>query len=102
MAIVRQNDKRSGITYVYESTSYWGTRRSSRAALIGSLLAVLTPKLARWFPLKVGERDVASQRTKPLYSEKEARCRQFTPSGFSMALPTSLTRLERLQVLLLI
>lgn len=24
MAIVRQNDKRSGITYVYESTSYWG------------------------------------------------------------------------------
>ena len=42
-----------------------GIRRSSRAALIGSLLAVLTPKLARWFPLKVEERDVASQRTKP-------------------------------------
>lgn len=60
-----------------------GTRRSSRAALIGSLLVVLTPKLARWFPLKVEERDVASQRIKPLYLEKEARCRQFTPSGFT-------------------
>lgn len=60
-----------------------GTRRSSRAAFIGSLLVVLTPKLARWFPLKVEERDVASQRIKPLYSEKEARCRQFTPSGFT-------------------
>lgn len=101
MAIVRQNDKRSGITYVYESTSYWDKEKQqsrSHRKLIGRL----DPETGKVVPLKVGERDVASQRTKPLCPEKEARCRQFIPSGFSMALPTSLTRLERLPVLLLI
>lgn len=40
MAIVRQNDKRSGITYVYESTSYWDKEKQqsrSHRKLIGRL-----------------------------------------------------------------
>ena len=40
MAIIKQHDKRSGITYVYESTSYWdkekGMSRAKRK-LIGRL-----------------------------------------------------------------
>jgi len=40
MAIIKQHDKRSGITYVYESTSYWdkekGMSRAKRK-LIGKL-----------------------------------------------------------------
>lgn len=40
MAIVRQNDKRSGITDVYESTSYWDKEKQqsrSHRKLIGRL-----------------------------------------------------------------
>lgn len=40
MAIVRQHDKRSGITYVYESTSYWDKEKQqsrSHRKLIGRL-----------------------------------------------------------------
>ena len=40
MAIIKQHDKRSGITYVYESKSYWDKeKKTSRAkrTLIGRL-----------------------------------------------------------------
>ena len=40
MALVRQHDKRSGITYVYESTSYWDKEKQqsrSHRKLIGRL-----------------------------------------------------------------
>ena len=40
MAIVKQLDKRSGITYVYESTSYWDKEKQqprSKRKLIGRL-----------------------------------------------------------------
>ena len=40
MAIIKQLDKRSGITYVYESTSYWDKEKQqprSKRKLIGRL-----------------------------------------------------------------
>lgn len=40
MAIIKQLDKRSGITYVYESTSYWDREKQqprSKRKLIGRL-----------------------------------------------------------------
>ncbi|SEA41282.1 hypothetical protein SAMN04515656_109113, partial [Eubacterium aggregans] len=40
MSIVHQHDKRSGITYVYESTSYWDKEKKqgrSHRKLIGRL-----------------------------------------------------------------
>ena len=40
MAIIKQHDKRSGITYVYESTSYWDREKKqprSKRKLIGKL-----------------------------------------------------------------
>lgn len=40
MAIIRQHDKRSGITYVYESSSYWDKEKKMTRAkrkLIGRL-----------------------------------------------------------------
>ena len=40
MAIIHQKDKRSGITYVYESVSYWDKEKKqsrSRRKLIGRL-----------------------------------------------------------------
>lgn len=40
MAIIKQLDKRSGITYVYESTSYWDKEKQqprSRRKLIGKI-----------------------------------------------------------------
>lgn len=104
MAIVRQHDKRSGITYVYESTSYWDKEKQqsrSHRKLIGRL----DPETGKVVPTKGWGKRRGQSKDKasaPLRPEKEAPCRQFIPSGFSMALPISLTRLERLQVLLLI
>ena len=40
MAIIKQRDKRSGITYVYESVSYWDKEKKqprSKRTLIGRL-----------------------------------------------------------------
>ena len=40
MAIIKQRDKRSGITYVYESVSYWDREKKqprSKRTLIGRL-----------------------------------------------------------------
>ena len=40
MAMIKQFDKRSGITYVYESTSYWDREKKqprSKRKLIGKL-----------------------------------------------------------------
>lgn len=40
MAIIKQHDKRSGITYVYESVSFWDKRKHqsrARRTLLGKL-----------------------------------------------------------------
>ena len=102
MAIVRQHDKRSGITYVYESTSYWDKEKQQSRSHHRSLLAVLTRNHCKVVPTKGWGKRRGQSKDKVPVPEKEARCRQFTPSGFSMARLTSLTRLERLPVLLLI
>ena len=48
MAIIKQHDKRSGITYVYESKSYWDPeKKMSRAKR--KLIGRLDPKQGRSF-----------------------------------------------------
>ena len=48
MAIIKQHDKRSGITYVYESKSYWDPeKKMSRAKR--KLIGRLDPETGRSF-----------------------------------------------------
>lgn len=51
MAIVRQNDKRSGITYVYESTSY-GDKEKQQSRFHRKLIGRLDPETGKVVPTK--------------------------------------------------
>ena len=51
MAIVRQNDKRSGITYVYESTSY-GDKEKQQSRSHRKLIGRLDPETGKVVPTK--------------------------------------------------
>ena len=49
MAIIRQHDKRSGITYIYESTSYWDKAKKQPRAT-RKLIGRLDPKTGETVP----------------------------------------------------
>lgn len=73
MAIIHQHDKRSGITYVYESKSYWDKdKKTSRAkrTLIGRLVpetGEIIPTDGRCKPGKAKKEDSAETDYKVLY-----------------------------------
>lgn len=48
MAQVKQLDKRSGITYVYESKAHWDKEKRQSRAVFALSLDASTPRLARW------------------------------------------------------
>lgn len=101
MAIVRQHNKRSGITYVYESTSYWD-KEKQQSRSHRKLIDRLDPETGKVVPTKGWGKRRGQSKDKASAPRKRGPVPSIIPSGFSMALPTSLTRLERLQVLLLI
>ena len=65
MAIIKQHDKRSGITYVYESKSYWDPeKKMSRAKR--QLIARLVPETGEIIPT-----DGRNRKKKPESAEAE-------------------------------
>ena len=65
MAILKQHDKRSGITYVYESKSYWDTeKKMSRAKR--KLIGRLDPETGEIIPT-----DGRNRKKKPESAEAE-------------------------------
>lgn len=66
MAIIKQHDKRSGITYVYESKSYWDPeKKMSRAKR--KLIGRLDPETGEIIPT-----DGRNRKKKPESAEAEA------------------------------
>ncbi|MEE3481181.1 MAG: hypothetical protein VZQ80_04240 [Lachnospiraceae bacterium] len=79
MAIIKQFDKRSGITYVYESHSYWDKeKKTSRAKR--TLIGRLDPQTGEVVPTD-GRNRKAKEKTgqeepdyKKLYEKLEKKC----------------------------
>ena len=80
MAIIHQHDKRSGITYVYESLSHWDKeKKQSRAkrTLIGRLDPVsgeIIPTDGRCKKDKVTEDKVENPDYEALYDKLRKKC----------------------------
>ena len=80
MAIVSQHDKRSGITYAYESHSYWDKeKKQSRAkrTLIGRVdpdSGEIIPTDGRCKKNKVNEGKVDNPDYKVLYEKLQKKC----------------------------
>lgn len=83
MAIIKQHDKRSGITYAYESTSYWDKEKKqsrSKRKLIGRI----DPETGEIIPTdgrgKKGKKDKAAKAVdekpdyKALYEKLQKKC----------------------------
>lgn len=67
MAIIKQHDKRSGITYVYESKSYWDPeKKMSRAKR--KLIGRLDPETGEIIPT-----DGRNRKKKPESAEEEPK-----------------------------
>jgi hypothetical protein len=80
MAIIHQYDKRSGITYAYESHSYWDKeKKTSRAkrTLIGrvdSVTGEIIPTDGRCRKDKVKEERLDEPDLKALYEKLQKKC----------------------------
>jgi len=80
MAIIHQHDKRSGITYAYESHSYWDKeKKQSRAKrkLIGRVdpdSGEIVPTDGRCRKNKVNEGNVDNPEYKVLYEKLQKKC----------------------------
>lgn len=80
MAIIHQHDKRSGITYAYESTSYWDKeKKQSRAKR--KLIGRVDPETGEIIPTdgrgkKVKKDKVADEKPdyKALYEKLQKKC----------------------------
>ena len=79
MGIVHQKDKRSGITYVYQSTAYWDSeKKQSRAKR--KLIGRLDPETGEIIPTDGRNRKAKAPKTEEavdyekLYMQLEKRC----------------------------
>jgi hypothetical protein len=83
MAIIHQHDKRSGITYAYESTSYWDKeKKQSRAKR--KLIGRVDPETGEIIPTdgrgKKGKKDKVAKTAdekldyKALYEKLQKKC----------------------------